>query len=105
MSGPIDQMRLEARISLLRVLPLYSREPVSESVGNQAVSATPICALAAATLRSASATSGRLSSSCEGIPGGTVGTSARMGAALCENPEGLWPISTAMACSSVALGI
>ena len=62
---------------------------MSESEGNQAVSATPIWAFAAATLRSACATSGRLSSSCEGTPGGTDGTSARMGAEPCEKVEGL----------------
>ena len=62
--------------------------------------ATPICALAAATRRSAAATSGRRCSSSDGTPTGMLGGGEASGVAGSENADGGWPISSAMACSS-----
>ena len=59
-------------------------------------------AFAASTVRSASAMSGRRSSKVEGTPGGTVGTFAARPVCCRENSAGGLPISTAIACSSVA---
>ena len=62
----------------------------------------PIPALAAATRRSAAATSGRRCSSVAGNTagiGGSVGSAATGGSV---NSSGVWPASTATACSSVA---
>ena len=74
----------------LSVLAYWS-EPDSVRFGKKAAVATPIWALAAATLRSASATSGRLSNRVEGTPAGTVGTSARIAAGLKEKSAGCAP--------------
>ncbi|MNT74994.1 hypothetical protein D3C72_2138530 [compost metagenome] len=64
--------------------------------------ATPISALALITARSALATSGRRSSSCEGTLTGTCGSAGTPSTAASANSEGGTPISTAMACSSWA---
>jgi hypothetical protein len=64
--------------------------------------ATPICALAAATRRSAAATSGRRWSSSDGRPMGMSGGASAGGAAARLNVEAGRPTSSAMACSSWA---
>ncbi len=64
--------------------------------------ATPIWALAACTLRSAAATSGRRSSRVEGTPRGMGGGNAASGAGASENIAGGLPIRIAIACSVCA---
>ncbi len=72
------------------------------SAGKNAASATPICAFAAATLRSADAMSGRRSSSCDGKPGGTTGNVQFGVVRAMVSSEGGLPTSSAIACSSCA---
>src|SRR3984893_4907937 len=95
--GPIAHTRFDALIKRLKVPLEYWSEPDRVRLGKYAALATPICALDAAILRSASATSGRLSRSVEGTPAGTVGTSLRMVDGLNENSAGCLPTKTATA--------
>ena len=80
--------------------------PLSVSAGKKAACAMPICALAAATRRSAAAMSGRRSSSSEGRPAGTSGTLAAKAIGLSrrgsEKAAGGLPSSSAIAFSSCA---
>src|SRR3981081_3916861 len=71
------------------------------NTGKYAARATPICALAAATRRSAAATSGRRSSNVDGKPGSIGGGAVSVGKGFESRwkPEGFSPISTAIACS------
>ena len=77
-------------------------DPVRATSGNSADFATPIWALAAISLRSAPAMSGRCSSSAEGRPTGMAGGVAASGADGIVNPDAGCPTSAAIACSSCA---
>ena len=59
----------------------------------------PMAAFAAATRRSAAATSGRRSSKVEGTPTGTLGSGSAAVDGGSAKPAGGTPISSAMACS------
>eukprot|EP01022_Parablepharisma_sp_SALTPOND_P004192 TRINITY_DN118_c0_g1_i1.p1 TRINITY_DN118_c0_g1~~TRINITY_DN118_c0_g1_i1.p1 ORF type:complete len:1977 (+),score=693.89 TRINITY_DN118_c0_g1_i1:34526-40456(+) len=100
--GPSDHTR-PGSVNQSAKLELW-QPPEADSVrlGKQAALATPILALAAATRRSAAATSGRRSSSIEGRPCGTGGATAVNGAFGKEKVEGVLPTSRAMACSTWA---
>ncbi len=68
--GPICQKRLPGLITSMIVALSNPAAPVMLIRGKNAATATPMRALAAASSRSASATSGRRSSRCRGQPGG-----------------------------------
>ncbi len=70
--------------------------------GKNALSATPICALAAAIRRSAAAMSGRRCNSADGSPAGIAGSPGGPAAGAIVSSAGGLPISTAIACSNWA---
>src|SRR5438874_12121451 len=71
--GPMDQTRL-SHLNKVSSWPLrYPPEPVNVITGKKAALATPICAFAEASWRSASATSGLRSSNSLGRPAGISG--------------------------------
>ena len=98
--GPSDQNRLGALNRLDSSEPRYPAVPDSVSAGKNAAWATPICALAAATRRSAAAISGRRSSSCDGSWAGTTGGWGSVPVAGRLKLAGAWPSSAARAFSS-----
>src|SRR5438067_10856919 len=97
--GPTDQTRLGHSNKCLMLELDSPTVPPMVTVGKKAASATPMAALAWAMVRSAAATSGLRSSSCEGKPRGTAGGAASRGRTGTENVDGLAPVSTAIACS------
>ena len=76
-----------------------SSDALKVTLGKNAACATPICALACATARSAAAMSGRRSNNSDGTPAGISGGVVSMNLAVTENSDGGWPANTAMACS------
>ena len=85
-----------------RVVAALPALPESVTVGKKAVSATPICAFAAAIRRSAAAMSGRRSSSVDGRSAGMLGRAGTAATGATASSAGGFPIRTAIACSSCA---
>src|ERR1700753_4413825 len=95
MEGPIDQKRLGQSNQCFRVE--LSNPPVAESVtlGKNAPYPMPMVALAEAMVRSAAATSGRRSMSCEGRPVGVGGGETSNGLTGAEKSVACWRVGGA----------
>src|SRR5579871_6336950 len=100
--GPIDQKRLAMSNKCLRVE--LSKPPPADRVtwGKNAPYPIPMVALASASVRSAAATSGRRSASCDGTPVGMGGGVYSIGLTGSEKSVAIFPTSIAIACSYCA---
>src|ERR1035441_4577837 len=95
--GPTDQKRLDQSSRCPNTELSNPPSALRVKVGYNAAVAIPICALAAAIVRSEVAMSGLRSSNCDGTPAGIGGGAAFSGFTGMENEEGPVPISTAIA--------
>ena len=98
--GPIDQISLGAASHGENVSLWNPASRPSDRSGKYAARATPIRAFAAATRRSAAATSGLRSSSVDASPVGIDGTPGSAATGGSENVDADSPTSAAIACSS-----
>ena len=95
--GPADQKLLPLVNQSLALTLSNPAAPVRKNFGNKSALATPMLAVAAASCRSATCTSGRRRSNSEGSPTGTTGGAAGMGAATdnsAVSASGCWPNKT-----------
>src|ERR1700686_1185316 len=101
-AAPIEKKRL-GQANQVEIEELSRpADALNVTVGKYAALATPICALAWATSRSAAAISGRRSRSWDGTPKGIAGGLELSGSIGIENVDAGWPVSMAMACSNSA---
>ena len=101
--GPAAHSRLLQVRRLFRSLLFAPASAVSPIDGKNAALATPILALAEASVRSAAATSGLRSRRSLGSPTGMSGVCGLSGAAATRKPSGFSPTRTARACCCSAI--